>query len=120
MLKVKFWRIGTVVVGKSLEQDESLRAGGGGRKELGETHYKGIKYEVRSTSFPEISDTRLYVKGDKVGDDKIYASKNFDTEKDAKNYITAMNKIIHDINIEGALKKGCSASDEEVEVTIAE
>ena len=100
---------------------EGFRAGSGSDiKVLGETYYKGTSYDVKSNNFPEITNTRLYVKGSDKKDDEIYASRKFDNEVEAKNYITAMNKIIHDINIESFLKKDFHVADEEVEVTIAE
>lgn len=120
MLKVKFWRIGTVVVAKVLEQDECLRCGPLDSRTLGELRYAGKNYKVKSVNHPQLLCDTLYVRGVHITDDDTYNTYNFLNEQDAKDYITAMNKIIHDINIENFLKKDFNVSDEEVEVTIAE
>ena len=120
MLKVKFWRIGTVVVAKVLEQDESLRASRIDIKYLGESRYKGCLYTVRSATNPQITNDVLYVRGSDTSGDERYVTREFYSEKNAKDYITAMTKTIHDINIESFLKKDFHVADEEVEVTIAE
>lgn len=120
MLKVKFWRIGTVVVAKVLEQDESLRAGSHDVKVIGSKYYCDTTYDVRSASCPQITGDTLYLRGIEHSVDNKYACYSFPTEQEAKDYITVMNKIIHDINIESFLKKDFHVADEEVEVTIAE
>ena len=120
MLKVKFWRIGTVVVGKILEQDDSLRAGSCDSKKIGEMHYSGTTYRVKSAGCPQINGDTLYVRGSYASNDDDYMFYDFRDRTIAERYITAMTKIIHDINIESFLKKDFHVSDEEVEVTIAE
>ncbi len=89
-LKVELFRYGTLVFGKILEQDESLR-------EKGEVISRS-DYEIDSVSSPEFRQTRLFIRGAKKCDDNKVLYYNFTTVKDAEAWCENVKKLIDELN----------------------
>lgn len=93
-LNVELFRYDTLVFGKILEQDESLR-------EKGEVISRS-DYEIDSVSSPELRQTRLFIRGAKKCDDNKVMYYNFTTVKDAEAWCENIKKLINKLNNDGA------------------
>lgn len=89
-LKVELFRYDTLVFGKILEQDESLR----GKEEV----ISRSDYEIDSVSSPEIRQARLLIRGVKKCDDNKVLYYNFTTVKDAEAWCENIKKLIDKLN----------------------
>lgn len=89
-LKVELFRYGTLVFGKILEQDESLR-------EKGEitTNYD---YAIESIRFPEIAERKLFVRGEVKDSDNKIMSKRFADEDSAIRWCEHIKQLIDRVN----------------------
>ena len=94
-LKVEFTRCGKEVTAKVLKMDENLRE----KNSLA----SGGEYEVFSISHTEISDNKLFVRGNDKARDRDKAYWRFYSTTEAKKYIENISELIIKINAEHKL-----------------
>ncbi len=93
-LKVELFRYDTLVFGKILEQDESLR----GKGEV----ISRSDYKIGSVASPEIGQARLFIRGSEKSNDNKVLYYNFTTVKDAEAWCENVKKLINKLNNDGA------------------
>ncbi len=89
-LKVELFRYDTLVFGKILEQDESLRGEG---EVISRSDYK-----IGSIGSPEIGQARLFIRGAEEHADNRVMYYNFTTVKDAEAWCENVKKLIDKLN----------------------
>ena len=102
MIKVKFWRLGNVLVAKVLEQPEET----GGVETLTEVD----DYYIHSYEQPQISNRTLYLRGKNKKHDDDYCAYAYDNVEEAKEALNGFRKCIEKYNVEHCDK------DEEPEI----
>lgn len=97
-LKVELFRYDTLVFGKILEQDESLRE----KREV----ISRSDYEIDSFDGPGINSNTLYIRGrsEKFNDDVIFY--NFNSKKAAEAWCKNIKKLIDELNNEASEEDG--------------
>lgn len=91
-LKVKLWNEKNIVKMKILEQDDSIR---GCKESLAE--FQDI--ELTSVAGPGISHTTVFLRGTDESMDNMTASRAFDTQEEAKGYISKAEALIEIYNV---------------------
>lgn len=91
-LKVEFFRYETLVFGKILEQDESLRGM--------EIIARNEKFCIASVHCPDIRNEKLYIRGANEYTDEKIVTYNFDTVEEAKEWWANIKTMIDEINQE--------------------
>lgn len=81
---------GTLLVGRILHQDESLRGKG--------TIYDRDYFVVKSTSNPAFEESSLYIRGGSREFDDSPMYLQFNTQETLKNYVCNVKKALHEIN----------------------
>lgn len=90
MLKVDLKLFDNVIVGKILEQDESLRGKG--------KIFSDGKVNICSNGAPELNDLNLFIRGELRNNDNDCFCYSYDSAGEAKEYYDAFLKAIEKIN----------------------
>ncbi|XVG95848.1 hypothetical protein ACGCUP_01045 [Eubacteriales bacterium KG125] len=89
-LKVELFRYGTLVFGKILEQDESLR-----EKAI---ITQNVEYSIRSIDSPQIRFKKLFVRGCNKTNDNTILNYNFTSLEEAEEWCENIKYLIDELN----------------------
>lgn len=93
-LKVEMFRYGTLVFGRVLEMDESIRDSG----TLAVVDQDGVEFRLESVSYPELTANELLVRGCREEhDDKVFYH-NYPDEEKAIAACKAFKSLVETVN----------------------
>lgn len=95
MLDIELFVYGeTLLVGKVLYQDESLRGDGVDTKHI----YRGVGFTIGSYATPEMTQDTLYIRGIKRENDNQPIYRRFSNKEVLKTYVCNVKKALVEIN----------------------